>query len=127
MCEHLLGDYDAIFECHPVDFASTREGPHTTKCLALRTKGPTPPQRNGDRRLAEHETDGELHTKHHMRKTERGESAAGGGEEHRRRNGKREVVITPCTSQSAQQEPDGAAHCPAGGQGQSVGPGLTGP
>lgn len=41
-----------------------------------------------------------------------------GGGGPRRRNGKREVVITPCTSQSAQPEPYGAAHCPAGGQGQ---------
>lgn len=60
-------------------------------------------------------TDAEQHTRHrtsHDRGTEQDESTA--GERQRRRNGNREVVITPCTKQTTQQESNGALHSPAG-------------
>lgn len=95
-------------------------------------EGPTdPPQRNGDRRRDLNwpsTRQMENCTPNITWEKQSGVSRQLGGGRHRRRNGKREVVITPCTSQSAQQEPDGVAHCPGGGRaGAGVGPGLTGP
>lgn len=65
--------------------------------------------------LKHHLTDTEQHRTHptsHDRGTELDELTA--GERKRRRNWNREVVITPCTKQTTQQESNGAVHCPAG-------------
>lgn len=64
------------------------------------------------------QTKTEQHTRYqtsHDRGTEQEESRA--GERKRRRNGNGEVVIAPCTKQTAQQEPNREWHCLAGGGG----------